>query len=149
MIVSACMYIASFAGTWGPMAWVVIGETFPLRTRAKQASLATASNWLGNCKFIRDIKGPGQKLVSLVMVGFLFSSRHQRHLVRFRLRLRRHQPLRRRRHLDVPLRISHAQLGARRPHVQPGGAHRLEQLQVDTPRLHHPTAARRRLLQGD
>lgn len=50
MIVSACMYIASFAGTWGPMAWVVIGETFPLRTRAKQASLATAGNWLGNCE---------------------------------------------------------------------------------------------------
>lgn len=32
------------------MAWVVIGETFPLRTRSKQASLATAANWLGNCK---------------------------------------------------------------------------------------------------
>lgn len=48
MIVSACMFIASFAGTWGPMAWVVIGETFPVRTRAKQASLATAGNWLGN-----------------------------------------------------------------------------------------------------
>lgn len=49
LIVSACMFISSFAGTWGPMAWVVIGETFPLRTRAKQASLATAGNWLGNC----------------------------------------------------------------------------------------------------
>jgi len=48
MIVSACMFIASFAMTWGPMAWVVIGESFPLRTRAKQASIATAGNWLGN-----------------------------------------------------------------------------------------------------
>lgn len=48
MIVSACMFIASFASTWGPMAWVVIGESFPLRTRAKQASLSTACNWLGN-----------------------------------------------------------------------------------------------------
>ncbi|KAF4988421.1 hypothetical protein FDECE_15062 [Fusarium decemcellulare] len=48
LIVSGCMFIASFAGTWGPIAWVVIGESFPLRTRAKQASLATASNWLGN-----------------------------------------------------------------------------------------------------
>lgn len=48
MIVAACMFIASFAGTWGPIAWVVIGESFPLRTRAKQASLATAGNWLGN-----------------------------------------------------------------------------------------------------
>ncbi|KAF2683280.1 general substrate transporter [Lentithecium fluviatile CBS 122367] len=48
MIVAACMFIASFAMTWGPFAWVVIGETFPLRTRAKQASLATAGNWFGN-----------------------------------------------------------------------------------------------------
>jgi len=48
MIVAACMFIASFAATWGPFIWVVIGETFPLRTRAKQASLATAFNWLGN-----------------------------------------------------------------------------------------------------
>lgn len=67
MIVAACMFIASFAVcdlilpssrhplidlslqmTWGPMAWVVIGETFPLRTRARQASIATAGNWLGN-----------------------------------------------------------------------------------------------------
>ncbi|KAH7069526.1 monosaccharide transporter-like protein [Paraphoma chrysanthemicola] len=46
MIVCACMFIASFACTWGPFIWVVIGETFPLRTRAKQASLATAFNWL-------------------------------------------------------------------------------------------------------
>lgn len=50
MIVAAAMFIASFAATWGPITWVVVGETFPLRTRAKQASLATAANWLGNCK---------------------------------------------------------------------------------------------------
>ncbi|KAK3952849.1 hypothetical protein QBC32DRAFT_132934 [Pseudoneurospora amorphoporcata] len=48
MVVSAALFIASFACTWGPICWVVIGETFPLRTRAKQASLATAGNWLGN-----------------------------------------------------------------------------------------------------
>lgn len=58
MIVSACMFIASFAGTWGPMAWVVIGETFPLRTRAKQASLATAGNWLGNCESLSHPLAP-------------------------------------------------------------------------------------------
>jgi len=48
MIVAACMFIASFACTWGPFIWVVIGESFSLRTRAKQASLATSFNWLGN-----------------------------------------------------------------------------------------------------
>lgn len=50
MIVSACMFITSFAVSWGPLGWVVVGEVFPLRTRAKQASLATASNWLANFK---------------------------------------------------------------------------------------------------
>jgi SP family sugar:H+ symporter-like MFS transporter len=50
MIVATCMFIASFASTWGPFAWVVIGETFELSTRAKQASIATAGNWIGNCK---------------------------------------------------------------------------------------------------
>ena len=55
MIVAACMFIASFAMTWGPFAWAVIGETYPLRTRAKQASLATACNWLGMCHaLLRD-----------------------------------------------------------------------------------------------
>ncbi|KAA8622973.1 AraJ Arabinose efflux permease [Pyrenophora tritici-repentis] len=48
MIVAACMFIASFAATWGPFVWVIIGESFPIRTRAKQASMATAFNWLGN-----------------------------------------------------------------------------------------------------
>lgn len=28
--------------------WILIGETFPTRTRAKQGAIATASNWLWN-----------------------------------------------------------------------------------------------------
>ena len=37
-----------FASTWGPIAWVVTGEIFPLAVRAKAMSMATASNWLWN-----------------------------------------------------------------------------------------------------
>ncbi|TIB04327.1 hypothetical protein E3P94_00206 [Wallemia ichthyophaga] len=48
MIVSACLFIASYAATWGPGCWIITGETFPTRTRARQASLATASNWTWN-----------------------------------------------------------------------------------------------------
>jgi len=48
MIVSGCLFIASFAATWGPGIWIIIGEIFPLKSRAKQASLATSFNWLGN-----------------------------------------------------------------------------------------------------
>lgn len=48
MIFASCMFILGFATTWAPGAWVIVGETFPTRTRAKQAALATASNWLFN-----------------------------------------------------------------------------------------------------
>ncbi|KIK54365.1 hypothetical protein GYMLUDRAFT_48737 [Collybiopsis luxurians FD-317 M1] len=48
MIVSACLFILGYAMTWAPGIWILIGETFPTRTRAKQASLATASNWVWN-----------------------------------------------------------------------------------------------------
>jgi len=48
LIVFVCIYIASFAMTWGPAAWVVIGEIYPLPIRAKGVALATASNWLWN-----------------------------------------------------------------------------------------------------
>ncbi|KAH9884210.1 general substrate transporter [Cubamyces lactineus] len=48
MIVSACLFILGYAMTWAPGVWILIGETFPTRTRARQASLSTASNWLWN-----------------------------------------------------------------------------------------------------
>ncbi|KAI0295058.1 general substrate transporter [Multifurca ochricompacta] len=48
LIISACMFIWGFATTWAPGIWILIGETFPTRTRAKQGALATASNWLWN-----------------------------------------------------------------------------------------------------
>ncbi|KAK0387613.1 hypothetical protein NLU13_3859 [Sarocladium strictum] len=43
-----CIYIFFFASTWGPLAWVVTGEIFPLSTRAKSLSITTATNWLLN-----------------------------------------------------------------------------------------------------
>ncbi|KAI0207013.1 high-affinity glucose transporter RGT2 [Astrocystis sublimbata] len=42
------LFIFFFASTWGPLCWVVTGEIFPLKTRAKSLSLTTASNWLLN-----------------------------------------------------------------------------------------------------
>jgi len=48
MIISACMFILGYASTWAPGIWILIGETFPTRTRAKQGALATSSNWLFN-----------------------------------------------------------------------------------------------------
>ena len=36
------------ANSWGPIAWVVTGEIFPLAIRAKAMAMSTASNWLWN-----------------------------------------------------------------------------------------------------
>ncbi|KAI9371223.1 general substrate transporter [Aspergillus egyptiacus] len=43
-----CVYIFFFASSWGPVAWVVTGELFPLKARAKCLSITTATNWLLN-----------------------------------------------------------------------------------------------------
>ncbi|KAL8932199.1 MAG: hypothetical protein Q9216_006929 [Gyalolechia sp. 2 TL-2023] len=48
LIAFVCFYIYFFASTWGPVAWVVTGELFPLKSRAKCLSMTTASNWLLN-----------------------------------------------------------------------------------------------------
>ncbi|KAK9349708.1 general substrate transporter [Lipomyces doorenjongii] len=49
MISLICIYIFFFATTWGPGAWVVIGEIFPLPIRSRGVALSTASNWLWSC----------------------------------------------------------------------------------------------------
>jgi SP family sugar:H+ symporter-like MFS transporter len=117
MIVAAAMFIASFAATWGPICWVVIGETFPLRTRSKQASFATAGNWLGNCKpssthpllfssYLNTILTcTSQKSPDLLP----HPPRHPRHLLLLRLRLRRDQRRRGPGDLVLPVRIGQPQ----------------------------------------
>ncbi|KAK4040638.1 general substrate transporter [Parachaetomium inaequale] len=47
-IAFVCIYIFFFASTWGPLAWVVTGEIFPLKHRARGLSITTATNWLLN-----------------------------------------------------------------------------------------------------
>jgi SP family sugar:H+ symporter-like MFS transporter len=48
LVAFVCIYIFFFASSWGPVAWVVTGEIFPLGVRAKGLSMTTASNWLLN-----------------------------------------------------------------------------------------------------
>ncbi|PTB68381.1 general substrate transporter [Trichoderma citrinoviride] len=60
-----CVFIAFFASTWGPLAWVVTGEIYPLSTRAKALSMTTATNWLFNWAIAYSTPylvnyGPGQ-----------------------------------------------------------------------------------------
>jgi len=49
MVAFICLNIFFFASTWGPGAWVVVGEVFPLPIRSRGVGLSTASNWFWNC----------------------------------------------------------------------------------------------------
>lgn len=48
MICSGCFFILGYASTWAPGIWLFTGEVFDSRIRARQASLATLSNWVWN-----------------------------------------------------------------------------------------------------
>ncbi|KAK4550146.1 hypothetical protein LTR36_003113 [Oleoguttula mirabilis] len=81
LIAFVCIYIFFFACSWGPCAWVVTGEIFPLKVRAKSLSMTTASNWLLNwaiaysTPYLVDA-GPGnadlQSKVFFIWGGFCF-----------------------------------------------------------------------------
>lgn len=48
LVFFVCAYLFFFASSWGPVAWVVTSEIYPLKVRAKSMSITTASNWLLN-----------------------------------------------------------------------------------------------------
>lgn len=48
MIAFICINIACFATTWGPTAWVVVGEIFPLAIRSRGVGVSTSANWFWN-----------------------------------------------------------------------------------------------------
>ncbi|KAF8962856.1 general substrate transporter [Flammula alnicola] len=72
MIISACMFILGYAMTWAPGVWILIGETFPTRTRAKQGALSTASNWLWN--FLLAFFTPFITAAIQFRYGFVFAA---------------------------------------------------------------------------
>ncbi|KAJ5771761.1 hypothetical protein N7520_002290 [Penicillium odoratum] len=47
-IVFVWIFVINFAYSWGPVAWIVVSEVFPLSMRAKGVSIGGSSNWLNN-----------------------------------------------------------------------------------------------------
>ena len=42
------LYVASFAMSWGPVAWVLLAEIFPNKIRGKALAIAVAAQWISN-----------------------------------------------------------------------------------------------------
>ncbi|WP_433478958.1 MFS transporter [Spirillospora sp. CA-142024] len=47
-LVAANVFVASFAATWGPVVWVMLGEMFDNFIRASALAVAAAAQWLAN-----------------------------------------------------------------------------------------------------
>lgn len=47
-IICLALFKISFSMSWGGMAWILLGEIFPLNVRGTAMSLATFANWAGN-----------------------------------------------------------------------------------------------------
>ncbi|UVY84411.1 sugar porter family MFS transporter [Brachybacterium sp. NBEC-018] len=47
-LVALCLYVFAYAGTWGPIMWVLIGEMFPNRLRGAATSVAGGVEWASN-----------------------------------------------------------------------------------------------------
>ena len=47
-LLAANLYVFAFGMSWGPIVWVLLGETFPNRIRAAALSLAAAAQWVAN-----------------------------------------------------------------------------------------------------
>lgn len=47
-LVAANLFVVSFAVSWGPAVWVLLGEMFPNRIRAMGLAIAGAAQWLAN-----------------------------------------------------------------------------------------------------
>ncbi|HVH44986.1 MAG TPA: sugar porter family MFS transporter [Labilithrix sp.] len=47
-LIAANVFVFSFGFSWGPVVWVLLGEMFPNRIRAKALGLAATAQWIAN-----------------------------------------------------------------------------------------------------
>lgn len=71
MIAFTCIYIFGFASTWGPVAFVVVSELFPSRTRAIAMACSVAMNWISN--FLISLLTPTIITAIGFKYGFVFA----------------------------------------------------------------------------
>ncbi|MBO2452743.1 sugar porter family MFS transporter [Actinomadura barringtoniae] len=70
-LIAANLYVVSFAATWGPVVWVMLGEMFNNFIRASALAVAAAAQWIAN--WIITVTFPGLSGVSLGLAYGLYT----------------------------------------------------------------------------
>ncbi|HEU4331319.1 MAG TPA: sugar porter family MFS transporter [Lapillicoccus sp.] len=68
-LIAANVYVVAFGMSWGPVVWVLLGESFPNKIRAAALSVAAMAQWVAN--WLITVSFPTMKDISLAMAyGF-------------------------------------------------------------------------------
>ncbi|MFE4543601.1 sugar porter family MFS transporter [Arthrobacter sp. NPDC056727] len=70
-LVAANVFVISFGASWGPLVWVLLGEIFPARIRARALGLAAAAQWIAN--FAITLSFPVMAAVSLPLTYAMYA----------------------------------------------------------------------------
>ncbi len=77
-VIALTIYIAFFSATWGPVMWVMIGESFPLNIRGLGNSFGAVVNWAANfivsLTFLPLLQFFGTGKIFLLYAAFCFLS---------------------------------------------------------------------------
>ncbi|MBO1268358.1 sugar porter family MFS transporter [Arthrobacter cavernae] len=70
-LVAANVFVVSFGASWGPLVWVLLGEIFPSRIRARALGLAAAAQWIAN--FVITLSFPVMAAGSLPLTYAMYA----------------------------------------------------------------------------
>jgi sugar porter (SP) family MFS transporter len=70
-LVAANVFVVSFGASWGPVVWVLLGEIFPNRIRARALGIAAAAQWIAN--FLITVSFPPLASLSLVVTYAMYA----------------------------------------------------------------------------
>jgi len=70
-LVAANLFVVGFGASWGPLVWVLLGEIFPSRIRAKALGVAAAAQWVAN--FLITVSFPAMSAWSLPVTYGLYA----------------------------------------------------------------------------
>jgi len=71
-LVAANVFVVSFGASWGPVVWVLLGEIFPTRIRARALGIAAAAQWIAN--FLVTVTFPPLASFSLVFTYGMYAT---------------------------------------------------------------------------
>ena len=70
-LVAANVFVVAFGASWGPIIWVLLGEIFPNRIRARALGVGAAAQWIAN--FVVTIPFPPLSAFSLPLTYGLYA----------------------------------------------------------------------------